>query len=131
MIIRCSKQIVPPLGANLNSTITYTVRVAAISIETNFSKMFTCDDTNRCNLTILNSELSTSDTYNVRPHVSVVAANIFGPGPPAVYVGKMIPPTCVHEATLHDYLAISVVLFYQNAIQKILVVTPLLSMDKE
>ena len=55
-------------------------------IGTNFSMNFTevpCDETNRCNLTIL--KFSTRDSYNV----SVVASNIFGSGTAAFYFGKI------------------------------------------
>ena len=78
------QQILSPLGSNLDSTIAYTVMV----VGTNFSMNFTgviCDN-NRCNLTIPNSQLS---AYNVSYNVSVVASNIFGFGPSAVYVGRL------------------------------------------
>lgn len=93
--IRCSKQIVTPLGTNLNSTITYVVMV----VGTNFSKNFTgvtCDNMNRiCNLTI---QLSTRESYNV----SVVASNIYGSGPSAFYAGK------IKAESNPSYLAITV-----------------------
>ncbi|XP_064391719.1 uncharacterized protein LOC135339515 [Halichondria panicea] len=70
IVVGFMQPIVPHLA------ITYTVMVG-----TNFSRNFTkvtCNDTSRrCNLTIPNP----SNSYNV----SVVASNIFGSGPPALY----------------------------------------------
>ncbi|XP_064391848.1 uncharacterized protein LOC135339613 isoform X2 [Halichondria panicea] len=75
--------ILSPLGSNLDSTISYTVMVVGTNFSINFTGVI-CDN-NRCNLTIPNSQLS---TYNVSYMyiVSVVASNIFGFGPSAVYV---------------------------------------------
>ena len=65
-------------------------------VGTNFSRNFTevtCNDTSRrCNLTIPNP----SNSYNV----SVVASNIFGSGPPALYFGKMLDPSYMYPCNI-------------------------------
>ena len=61
------------------SDISYTVTFARSS-PLQFT-MTTCNSTNYCTLTVLGTELSPSDTYTV----SVVASNIVGSGPAALF----------------------------------------------
>ena len=77
-------QIPPVLGADLDSTVIYTIVVTG---ENDTSWNFTdvlCEPSNKCTFIRNISDLLSPESINV----SVVASNIFGSGPPTYYRGK-------------------------------------------
>ncbi|XP_064400235.1 uncharacterized protein LOC135346511 isoform X2 [Halichondria panicea] len=69
-----------PLGANLDSTISYTVTLTGTRATLQFNGV-NCNTTNYCTLRVNGSQISPADRYTV----SVVASNIFGQGAPVIF----------------------------------------------